>query len=239
MGNQYFVFKQFKIDQHDCAMKVGTDGVLLGSWCDITNDNRILDIGAGTGLISLMIAQRNQNAIIDAVEIDESAGRNAERNFSASPWSDRLNLYHTSLQDFNPEIKYNHIVSNPPYFDNSLKNTDSRKTQARHTDTLSYETLISKSFTLLDTKGRLSLILPVNTENKVEAIVQKENLVILRKITVYGNIGGKAIRYLFEIGRKEDFKTSECITEDFIIEISRHNYTDQYIDLTKDFYLKM
>ncbi|NJN77877.1 MAG: methyltransferase [Saprospiraceae bacterium] len=153
---QPFRFKQFQIHQDKTAMKVGTDGVLLGAWADVLESESILDIGTGTGLIALIIAQRNQNAMVDAVEIDESSYEQAKQNFEESSWTKRLNIYQSSIQDYakNCGKQYDLIVSNPPYFVNSTKSKQEDKNQVRHTDSLSFEELIKSVNILLEISGR-------------------------------------------------------------------------------------
>ena len=163
MANPYFQFKQFTVWHDKCAMKVGTDGVLLGAWCCVENITRILDVGCGTGLISLMLAQRCQ-AEIDAVDIDEAACIQARENADRSPFGDRLQIFHRPFANFVNESagirQYDCIVSNPPYFIDSLKCPDKQRNQARHTDTLTLEELIEGSKQLLAPQGKLYLILP-------------------------------------------------------------------------------
>src|SRR5665647_1869930 len=163
MSNTYFSFKQFTVFHHLCAMKVGIDGVLLGSWASVENPESVLDIGTGMGLIALMIAQRC-NAEIDAIDNDENAVIQAKENVSNSPWPGRIHVSGISLQDLakNPFQLYDLIVSNPPFFINSTKTPDDNRTMARHTDSLSHEELIENATLLLKPTGRICIILPVN-----------------------------------------------------------------------------
>ncbi|MFM2293328.1 MAG: hypothetical protein RIS29_3141, partial [Bacteroidota bacterium] len=154
MANPFFRFKQFTVFHDRCAMKVGIDGVLLGCWTNVADTSMVLDIGTGTGLIALMIAQRT-DAHIDAIDIDEGAFEQAMINVQASPWSSRLNVVLSSLQDFVSDKKYDLIVSNPPYFINSLKNPDEQRTTARHTDSLTHEELIDQCIPKLTEGGRI------------------------------------------------------------------------------------
>lgn len=156
-----FCFKQFHIHHDRCAMKIGTDGVLLGAWANIGKAQTLLDIGTGTGIIALMLAQRShKDALIDAIEIDRDAYLQAVENANASPWQDRINPIHTSLQNFDTRGKYDLIVSNPPYFINSHKPPDQKRTQSRHADGLPYAMLIDGIKKLMAPKGRSCLILP-------------------------------------------------------------------------------
>jgi tRNA1Val (adenine37-N6)-methyltransferase len=159
--NNWFEFKQFRIEQQKSAMKVGTDGVLLGAWSPVEDARRILDVGTGTGLIALMLAQRS-NSDIDAVEIDEPACEEAKFNFEQSGWSDRLRVFHTDFQVFAdvPNEPYDLVVSNPPFFINSLKTGNAALAVARHNDMLTFNQLVSGARKLLSSKGRLCIIIP-------------------------------------------------------------------------------
>lgn len=174
--SQGFQFKQFYVAHNSCAMKVGTDGVLLGATAPIGGP-RVLDIGTGTGLVSLMIAQRYFSSpyFIDAIDIVPEAVEQARENFANSPWSDHLHAYQSSLQDWQSQ-PYHLIVSNPPYFVNSLKNPDKNRETARHTDTLSYEDLIKHSKRLLAPDGVLQLILPIEAEQEIRRIAAAYDL---------------------------------------------------------------
>ena len=166
MSNSYFKFKQFTIYQKDnCAMKVGTDGALLGAWCSFPQKGMILDIGCGTGLISIMAAQRTE-ALVDGVEIDQNAYKQAQENVALTPWKNRINLYFNDFNLFaqNTTTQYDYIVSNPPFFKYSLSPSTSRN-NARHTISLNYETLFSKSTNLLKPKGKIAIIFPYELEN--------------------------------------------------------------------------
>ena len=162
-----FAFKQCVVNQERAAMKVGTDGVLLGAWADILTDNTILDVGTGTGLIALMVAQRNPEAKITAIEPQEGAWMDAKENFAASPWRDRLRLCRQAMQQFveQEDGYYDHIVCNPPFFNDSLRCPDYGRSVARHSDTLDFDDLIACSARLLRDNGRLSLIIPTDRYN--------------------------------------------------------------------------
>lgn len=155
-----FDFKQFSICQDQCGMKVGTDGVLLGAWAD--GGRRILDIGTGTGIIALMMGQRFPDAAIDAIEIDHDACLQAADNIAATPFADRIRVHECPIQHFQPGILYDAIVSNPPYFINSMKNPNKKRTTARHTDTLSPRDLFIAAERLLDENGIFSIIIPTD-----------------------------------------------------------------------------
>lgn len=238
MANPYFQFKKFTIRHDKCAMKVGTDAVLLGAWANTTHCNSILDIGTGTGIIALMLAQRS-NAMIDAIDIDREACIQAEENVAASPFAGRINIIHASCVEFaaQPERKiYDLIVSNPPYFINSLKCPDSKRSMARHTDCLSLPSLIKDSYFLLSTTGRIALVLPYEQLGEVEDIAHENALYISRQTAVIPTPGAQPKRLLIELSATDtDTKNRDTL----IIEEARHQYTPDYIALTKEFYLKM
>ena len=236
MSNTYFQFKQFKVEQDRCAMKVGTDGVLLGAWARVDSASRILDIGTGTGLVALMLAQRQLNAQITAIEIDEAAAQQAHENFQASPWSNRITCRAISLQDFRKEdpLPYDLIVSNPPYFNNSLKNPDKQRTQARHTDSLSYEELMQAA-SLLNDNGIFALVLPAQAQKEIMAIALEANLHCSHLTEVCPKPDTAPKRILIEF-RKEP--TTTPIKDQLTIEIDRHLYTPEFKQMTEDFYLE-
>lgn len=240
MANHFFQFKQFTVFHDLCAMKVGTDGVLLGSWCNCTDKKRILDVGAGTGLISLMTAQRNTQARIDAVEIDADAARQATVNFEKSPWGDRLTLIPSDFVELanSLEEKYDLIVSNPPYFENSLKTECAKRATARHTDSLSFDDLIASCAKLLAADGILSLIYPIEADVRIRQLTEAQGMRCVRRVEVKGNPEAAPKRVLAEYTFATNCEDA-CIEEQLTIEQARHQYTEQYISLTKDFYLKM
>ena len=161
-----FRFKQFNIRQDNTAMKIGTDGTLLGAWVDVKGAENILDIGTGTGVIALMTAQRNLETKVTAIEINDDAVIDATFNIKESPWADRVELKETSLQDFKTEGKYDVIVSNPPFFENSLRSNSANRNNARHTDSLHYSDILKFAEIHLTTGGVLAMILPVENAEK-------------------------------------------------------------------------
>ena len=173
MGSNGFTFKQFEINHEGCAMKVGTDGVLLGAWCSSQSARRIADVGTGTGLISLMCAQRNATAKIDAIEIDSSAAKCARENVARSVWNDRIEVIESAIQQFSTEERYDLIVSNPPYFSETLQSPDPSRATARHNCSLPHRDLIDAAKRLLTPEGRLSIILPTDEARKfaMQAVV--------------------------------------------------------------------
>lgn len=229
-----FQFKNFSITQENTAMKVGTDGVLLGAWSKAKEGN-VLDIGTGTGLIALMLAQRTKTALIDTIEIDEAASKEAQKNFNNSAWKARLTSINSSLQNYQPQKKYDLIISNPPFFIDATKAPDFNRNNARHTDTLSFEELIKAAKLLLTDDGILSLILPTNEANLFIELTHNSTLFLKRKCLVKPNPNKAAKRILMEFS----FSKTEIIEDELTIETeTRHQYTNEYKTLTKDFYLK-
>ena len=167
MPNPYFQFKQFTVRHDKCAMKVGTDGVLLGAWAPVQDVKRILDVGAGSGLISLQLAQRNPEAVITSVEIDPAAAAQAQENIQSSPWSNRMEVVCCDFRKYHPEDKFDLIVSNPPYFVDALRCPDNQRCMARHTSELNYELLFGHSAHLLSEQGVISIIIPAEVERTV------------------------------------------------------------------------
>lgn len=233
-----FKFKQFTVQQDKCAMKIGTDGVLLGAWTSIENNPfSILDIGAGTGILSLMLAQRSSAETIDAIEIDDDAYEQCVNNFEASPWGDRLFCYHASLEEFVEDIdeQYELIICNPPYYSEDYKTENSSRDLARFQDAMPFEHLVKSISKLLSEEGLFSVIIPFKEEETFIDLASKYNLFPHRILHVKGNPTSEIKRSLMEFSfRENDTKISELI-----IETERHQYTEDYINLTKDFYLKM
>ena len=228
-----FRFKQFAVEQDDVAMKVGTDGVLLGAWAACNGAKRILDIGTGTGVIALMLAQRNTEAKIYAVEIDETATQRARSNFDMSPWAERLDVECCAVQAFNPAEKFDLIISNPPYFVDSLLPPDAKRSTARHTHDLSFKELDKAVCRLLADEGRFTLILPTVEFEKYLTITQ---LYLVRRCDVYPKTDADIKRIMAEFAKHEAADAKhETIT---IEQDKRGDYTDEYRTLTKDFYLK-
>jgi len=234
MSNNWFQFKKFKINQENCAMKVGTDGVLLGAWADISFANNILDIGTGTALIALMLAQRNAKALIDAIEIDEKAFLQAKANIKDSPWEDRITAYNVDLNLWNPTYKYDCIVSNPPFFEENVLSENLQRDIARHTHTLQIDDLLQKTSLLLKDKGIAYFIFPYDKSELFIETAKKYNLFCLKRILVYPNQQStKAKRVLLQFSFREGLTKEASL----IIELERHKYTNEYKALVKDFYL--
>ena len=214
-------------------MKVGTDGVLLGAWTDCENSEHILDVGSGSGLIALMLAQRSQ-AKIDAIDIDENAYKQSVINFENSIFRQRLNAFHADFRQFNSEYLYDVIVSNPPYFVDSLQSPDEQRTIARHTGSLDFSQIIEKSYSLLSSKGKLALILPFESLNFILDAAEKKQFYLSRKTLVRPLENHPPKRVLLEFSKKFTPLREDAI----FIEKARHIYSDDYIRLTREFYLK-
>ena len=230
-----FRFKQFAVAQEQTAMKVGTDGVLLGAWADMKTARNILDIGTGTGLIALMCAQKQPLTNIDAIEIEPNAARQAAENFNNSKWSNRLNLIQTDFKLFVPQKQYDVIISNPPYFDENTYNLNKERSLARHNQQLSLETFISRSKNMLQPDGSIQLILPLDKLKNLKHTIEYEQLYLNKICYVKGHANAKVKRILVKISGIATPLKEKHLT----IEHSRHHYTDDYIRLTRDFYLKM
>ena len=234
-----FTFKKFAVEQDRCAMKIGTDGVLLGAWTPITNNPfSVLDIGAGTGIIALMLAQRTNAEQIDALEIDEEAYEQAVENFENSPWSDRLFCFHAGLDEFieEPEDEYDLIVSNPPFYSEDYKTDNEQRDLARFQDAMPFEDLIEAADLLLSENGIFAVIIPFKEEEKFLALATEFELYPFKITHVKGTPTTEIKRSLLAFSRNqiENFPVGELT-----IEFSRHDYTPEYIALTKEFYLKM
>lgn len=234
-----FSFKQFSVNQDKCAMKIGTDGVLLGAWCPVDNNPfSVLDIGAGTGILSLMLAQRSHAEQIDALEIDEDAYEQCVENFENSPWSDRLFCFHAGLDEFvdEPEDEYDIIISNPPFYSENYKTDDSKRDLARFQDALPFEELVEAADLLLSENGIFAVIIPYKEEDRFIDLCAQVELFPVKVTRVKGTPTTPIVRSLLAFKR---YELSVLTADELVIEISRHEYTDEYIDLTKDFYLKM
>jgi tRNA1Val (adenine37-N6)-methyltransferase len=240
-----FKFKEFEVLQEKSAQKIGTDSVLLGSWCSAAPEvSNVLDIGAGTGVLSLILAQRLRHAQIDAIEIDDGAFEEAALNFENSPWADRLYCYHASFQEFYEEEDleyYDLIISNPPYFNQTADDhlPDSRA-MARFDDHLPFEELIYGVYKLLAPDGTFACIIPKDREARLLEIAAHFQLAPLRTTYVRGNKDSEVKRCLLEFCFRESIHhNNPPVINELVLEKSRHTYTDDYLILVKDFYLKL
>lgn len=238
MSSLPFKFKQFTIDQDRCAMKIGTDAVLLGAWTSVNQEPfSVLDIGAGSGVVALILAQRSNAELIDAIEIADDAYEQCTENFENSSWNDRLFCYHTSLKEFTEEIddKYDLIVSNPPFYSDNYKSDNKQRDLARFEDALPFSHLLESVSNLLSKNGVFSVVLPFKEEERFIALATESRLFPNSILRVKGNPSSEIKRSLMQ------FSFTECEVEidELIIETERHQYTQDYINLTKEFYLKM
>jgi tRNA1Val (adenine37-N6)-methyltransferase len=219
-------------------MKVGTDAVLLGAWVEVASCRRILDAGAGAGLISLMMAQRNEQALIDGVEIDPQACRQAADNVAASPFAQQIRMYPCDFHDFarTTDQRYDLIVSNPPYFTNSLKCPDHKRSLARHNDLLSLDSLLRHSLPLLQPDGRIALILPCLQQNELHRATSLHGLHCIRQTTVHSVLHAVPKRILVELSLPASPATAPSL-DSLILEDAQHHRSPAYSALTQDFYL--
>lgn len=239
--NKPFHFKEFTVHQDKTAMKVGTDGVLLGAWCALYNfPDTILDIGTGTGIIALMMAQRSDAMTIDGVEVDENAYEQTVANFEESDWGDRLYCYHSTFQNFADEMAdeeetYDLIVTNPPFYTDEFETENDARNKARFTSSLSFLELITGVVKILSSDGKFAIVIPYKEEENFINLAKEQNLFINRICRVQGNLKSEVKRVLMEFS----FHPTEINSAHLVIEKERHQYTEAYINLTKDFYLKM
>lgn len=236
-----FKFKEFTVQQNKTAMKIGTDAVLLGAWCSLGEfPDAILDIGSGTGIIALMLAQRSDAITIDAVEVDENAYEQTVENFEQSNWGDRLFCYNASFTSFATEMveedeKYDVIVSNPPFYKEDYQTEDVSRNKARFTSSLSFLALLKGVAKLLAKNGLFSVIIPYKEEEYFIKLAQENKLFPYKICRVRGNKTSEIKRSMLTFS----FEKTTVKKEELIIETDRHQYTKEYISLTKDFYLKM
>ena len=236
MSQQTFVFKQFSIHQYKSAHKVGTDAVLIGSWAEVSKAKTILDIGTGTGIIALMMAQKSE-AQIDAIDIEQGSFEQAEENASHSIWANRVKVYQYSLQDFakTAHKKYDVIITNPPYFVDSSKAPDEERSHARHTDTLSFSELIAGVKSLLNETGIFYIILPTKEALDFKHLAEKNGLYLIKLLRIKTKSTSEVEkRHIMLFKHKAENLSEECLS---IEHEGRHNYTDEYKNLTKDFYI--
>ncbi len=229
-----FRFKKFDIDHSRSTMKVGTDGVLIGAWTTVESPTRVLDIGTGSGLIAIMLAQRSpEHSHIDAVEISERDATQARLNVDSSPWPQKVSIHHCTIQGFHAPQKYQLIVTNPPYFNRSLHPPDQNRLQARHTTSLTYEDIIDAVLRLMESSGIFSIILPPTEGELFVDLASKHNLHLVRKCVFRTREEKKPERWMME------FRTTPALVEEESLTLYLHGevWTDAYKALTRDFYL--
>ena len=230
-----FSFKQFTVHQDLCAMKVGTDGVLLGAWARVAHCRHILDIGTGTGLIALMAAQRS-DAHVEAIDLDDGAVQQATDNVAASPWADRIAVSKADVKAFpTPAVLFDAILCNPPFFERSLKSPDAARTMARHTDTLTFDELARHAARLLAPEGEFSVVIPYDRATDMIVSAASCGLFASRRTVVYPVEGGKPKRMLMAFSREGQ---PHCV-ETLCIHDAQRRPTADYVSLVSDFYLKM
>ena len=235
MANPYFKFTQFGVYHDRSSLKVGTDAVLLGAWAEVADAKHILDIGTGSGVIALMLAQRSP-AQIDAIDIDEESTKQAQENFSDSLWSERLRVHNISLKDFTAtaKAKYDSVVSNPPYFTDSFKPADPQRFSARHNDQLPIHELAENAAKLLSASGKFCVILPVKEAGLLTAALRNLGLFPEKELWVYSFTGKEVFRKLILFGRNE----TNCLREELTIETAPgQGYSKEYVELTRAYYL--
>ena len=236
MGREkVFRFKRFAVRNDLAAMKVGTDGVLLGAWCPVEGARRVLDVGTGCGVIALMIAQRNSGAIIEAIDIEHNAVAEASLNFSNSPWADRLTAIHVDYNRLGDGKRYDLVVSNPPYFSNGVLPTGDARVQARHTGSLTYRQLIDGAVRLLSDGGLLAFISPIEAEGEVLEASAFASLPVRRIARVIPVEGAEPKRTLWVLSRRDIPYREDVLT----IAHGDGTFTREYIALTSAFYLRM
>ncbi|CAG5002760.1 tRNA1(Val) (adenine(37)-N6)-methyltransferase [Dyadobacter sp. CECT 9275] len=236
-GNSFFRFKQFTVFQEKCAMKVCTDACVLGAWAGIEHVKRMLDIGAGTGLLSLMAAQRNEKILIDAVELDPEAAEQARENVSASPFGHRISIYQAAIQEFQPDDRYDCIITNPPFFQSDLRSPSEKKNGAHHAETLSFDALLEAMTRLITPHGKAHVLLPVEEAGLFLRKAENKGWVLVDNLILKHDPGKKPFRRILTIR----YGGNEC--KEFISnELSVYNfqervYTREFRQLLEPFYL--
>jgi len=239
MSSDIFKFKQFQIAQEQCSMKIGTDGVLLGAWVSTEGANSVLDIGTGSGVIALMVAQRTKAAKISAVEIDEKSFNQAKQNIDNSPWSSRMDLYNNTIQDYAKTINqtFDLIVCNPPFFTGGTFSNNQERNDVRHTIKLPNGDLLMCANNLLNKNGKFCVILPYIEGLRFKEMAETYGLYTNRVTSVIGKVGKPVERLLIEFCKEKCDTVKE---DELVIQIGgRDEYSEEYVSLTKDFYLKM
>lgn len=233
MSNLWFKFKQFTVEQVDCAMKISTDSVLLGAWCDVCNKRKALDIGTGTGIISMMIAQRNESLQITGIDIDEASVLQAKKNVCNSQFKDRIFISKSDFRSFSSDETFDLIVSNPPYYEEKVFCPDEQRNNARHTESLEFPDLIFGVRKYLESSGTFAVIIPTKSTSAFISMCNENNLFLYRKTQIYTTARKEPKRTLLEFKKT----SSEVLTKKLFMRNEDSSYTEEYKTLTKDFYL--
>jgi tRNA1Val (adenine37-N6)-methyltransferase len=233
--NPVFHFKHFSIHHDQSIMKVGTDGVLIGAYADVSNAANILDIGTGSGLIAIMLAQRC-NARINGIEIDINSAEQARQNALQSPWADRVKIHHLSFQNYFPTVRsfFDCVVCNPPFFENQLRSPDANKNLVRHNVKLTFSELIHGGKEVLMPNGKFWIILPSDVTERFFEVAKKEGFSLVHQLEIFPKTGKKANRHIISLSLKDNFPVSH---RSLTIRDKEGNFTDEYKKLTRDFYL--
>ena len=231
-----FRFKQFSVAHDRVAHKVGTDGVLLAAWADVEGVNSVLEIGTGSGVIALVLAQRtDEDCRIDAVEVDKESAEQAVENVLRSPWPEKINVHHSSIQAFDTDRRYDLIVSNPPYFIKSSLPPEVKRGNARHTGTLSFEELTDAALRFIEPDGKLAVVLPVVEAQSFIDIAERKKLYCIRRCEVQSRKHKPVERILLEFGLKH----TQTLVDNLVIHGEKAEWSEDYVRLMRPFYLKM
>lgn len=236
MKERLFRFKQFAVNHKESAMKVGVDAVLLGAWVEPNGARRVLDIGTGCGVIALAIAQRFPGALIDAIDVDTPSIKEATENFLNSPWSNRMKAYEADFSEFKTDCcRYDLIVSNPPFFESGVDSGQNARTRARHVGTLSPYSILESCKYLLNPEGRVAMIVPAESEQRLIETATNNGLALRRIARVFGAWTDAPKRLMLEFILSQSNLTA--IEETLHIHDPQGNYTEEYKNLTKDYYI--
>ncbi len=237
MPNSYFRFKRFTIQQDRSVMKVCTDSCILGAWTAkrLQEAKRILDIGTGTGLLPIMLAQ-NSNAPIHCIELDHDSFKQAEKNIQESPWSDRIHIIEGDARHYSFQTKYDFIITNPPFFESDLRSPERKKNKAKHEESLTLDELISVISSCLLTNGAFSILLPFHRNDYFEKLASLNGFILHEKLTVRQTPGHTAFRCISLYGTK---KPEKVILNELIIRNSEGKNSNEFAELMKDYYLSM
>lgn len=238
-----FRFKQFSVHHDQCAMKVGTDGILLGAWAgnDLPESQRpqsVIDIGAGSGLIALMLAQRFSNSEITGIELCAKAAQQARENFKRSPWHNRLSLIEADARSYRSSSHHDFVVANPPFFSDSLQPPNTSRAVARHADSLTFSNLVNFATDSLSETGRLAVVVPFQRADRFCDEAQQADLKLTRRCDVQPTHQKPFVRSLLQFERINNEVDSPSLHENLVLELTRHEYSEEFRRLTREFYLK-